>query len=111
MVTGTSPSPDCDRVIGNLHFQWAELQTNVWVSYVASDTNLSDEPSRRSLDLPDRDEILEGLGGCRFFFALPGPAGPSLEGPVVGQATEPTHCGDPDLALRSAAARGRPGGR
>jgi hypothetical protein len=69
VVKGTSPSPDCDRVIGNLHFRWAELQTNVWVSYVASDANLSDEPSRRSSDLPD--EILEGLGGHRLYFALP----------------------------------------
>ena len=69
MVKGTSPSPDCDRVIGNLHFRWAELQTNVWVTYVASDANLSDEPSRRSSDLPD--EILEGLGGHRIYFALP----------------------------------------
>ena len=69
VVKGTSPSPGCDRVIGNLHFRWAELQTNVRVSYVASDANLSDEPSHRSSDLPD--EILIGLGGRRLYFALP----------------------------------------
>ena len=68
MVKGTSPSPDCDQVIGILHFQWAELQTNVWVSYVASDTNLSDEPFCWSSDLPNK--ILKGLGGCKLYFAL-----------------------------------------
>ena len=25
MVKGASPSPDCARIIGNLHFCWAEL--------------------------------------------------------------------------------------
>ena len=68
MVKGTSPSPDCDRAIGNLHFWWAELQTNVWVSYVASDANLSDELSCQSLDLPDK--ILKGPGGHRHYLTL-----------------------------------------
>ena len=69
VVKGCSPSPDCDRFIGNLHFWWAELKTNVWVTYVASDANLSDDPSRRPSDLPDR--LLEDMGAVRMSFDLP----------------------------------------
>jgi hypothetical protein len=64
-----TPSPDCDRVIGNLHFRWAELRANVWVTYVASDANLSDDPSRRSSTLPD--DTLEGMGARKVPFVLP----------------------------------------
>ena len=69
VVKGCSPSPDCDRFIGNLHFRWAQLKTNVWVTYVASDANLSDDPSRRSSELPDR--LLEDMGAVRMSFDLP----------------------------------------
>ena len=69
VVKGCSPSPDCDRFIGNLHFWWAELKTNVWVTYVASDANLSDDPSRRPSDLPDR--LLEDMGAVQMSFDLP----------------------------------------
>jgi len=69
VVKGVSPSPDCDRVIGNLHFRWAELRANVWVTYVASDANLSDDPSRRSSTLPD--DTLEGMGARKVPFVLP----------------------------------------
>ena len=69
VVKGCSPSPDCDRFIGNLHFRWAELKTNVWVTYVASDANLSDDPSRRPSDIPGR--LLENMGAVRMSFDLP----------------------------------------
>ena len=60
------------------------------VTYVASDANLSDDPSRRSSDLPN--ETLEGLGGkIEGSFRSPGP---SIEGPVEGGSWDPL-CGDP----------------
>ena len=64
-IKGGSSASDMARIVSAMHLRWCADGINVWIEFVASESNLADLPSRGDT------RLVEELGASKLEFTMP----------------------------------------